>query len=103
MVMVSYYNLTMLFIGIEIMSVSLYMLAGIKKNVFASNEAALKYFLMGAFSTGFLLFGVALIYGASGFAFNLEAIRNWVDWSILMASTQCFIQQHIINHCWPLL
>jgi len=76
-VMVSFYNLTMLFIGIEIMSVSLYILAGIKKNDFASNEASLKYFLMGAFSTGFLLFGITLIYGASG-SFNLEAIRNWV-------------------------
>jgi len=76
-VMVSYYNLTMLFIGIEIMSVSLYILAGIKKNDFASNEAALKYFLMGAFSTGFLLFGITLIYGASG-SFNLDAIRNYV-------------------------
>ncbi len=76
-VMVSYYNLTMLFVGIEIMSVSLYILAGIKKNDFASNEASLKYFLMGAFSTGFLLFGIALIYGASG-SFSLETIRLWV-------------------------
>lgn len=76
-IMVSYYNLTMLFIGIEIMSVSLYILAGIKKNDFASNEAALKYFLMGAFSTGFLLFGITLIYGASG-SFNLVAIREYV-------------------------
>ncbi|MBS1528235.1 MAG: NADH-quinone oxidoreductase subunit N, partial [Bacteroidetes bacterium] len=65
-VMVSYYNLTMLFVGLEIMSVSLYILAGIRKNDFASNEASLKYFLMGAFSTGFLLFGIALIYGATG-------------------------------------
>ncbi|RZK65190.1 MAG: NADH-quinone oxidoreductase subunit N, partial [Pedobacter sp.] len=84
-VMVSYYNLSMLFIGIEIMSVSLYILAGIKKRDFASNEAALKYFLMGAFSTGFLLFGITLIYGSSG-SFNLEEIRNWmthdahIDW-----------------------
>ncbi|GAA4334060.1 NADH-quinone oxidoreductase subunit N [Mucilaginibacter gynuensis] len=76
-VMVSYYNLTMLFIGIEIMSVSLYILAGIKKQDFASNEAALKYFLMGAFSTGFLLFGITLIYGSSG-TFSLEGIRDWV-------------------------
>src|SRR5471030_2987837 len=76
-VMVSFYNLTMLFIGIEIMSVSLYILAGIKKSDFASNEAALKYFLMGAFSTGFLLFGITLIYGASG-SFNLVAIREYV-------------------------
>src|SRR6478735_9636306 len=76
-VMVSYYNLSMLFIGIEIMSVSLYILAGIKKNDFASNEAALKYFLMGAFSTGFLLFGITLIYGSTG-SFSLEVIRDWV-------------------------
>jgi len=76
-VMVSYHNLVMLFIGIEIMSVSLYILAGIKKKDFASNEASLKYFLMGAFSTGFLLFGITLIYGATG-SFNLEVIRDWV-------------------------
>jgi NADH-quinone oxidoreductase subunit N len=76
-VMVSYYNLTMLFIGIEIMSVSLYILAGIKKNDFASNEAALKYFLMGAFSTGFLLFGITLVYGSSG-SFGLAGIQSFV-------------------------
>jgi len=76
-VMLSYHNLVMLFIGIEIMSVSLYILAGIRKNDFASNEAALKYFLMGAFSTGFLLFGITLIYGASG-SFDLEGIRSYV-------------------------
>ena len=76
-VMLSYNNLTMLFIGIEIMSVSLYILAGIKKSDFASNEASLKYFLMGAFSTGFLLFGITLIYGATG-SFNLQVIRDWV-------------------------
>ena len=50
LVMVSFHNLSMLFIGIEIMSVSLYILAGIRKHDFKSNEAALKYFLMGAFS-----------------------------------------------------
>ncbi|WP_207429188.1 NADH-quinone oxidoreductase subunit N [Pedobacter sp. SYSU D00535] len=76
-VMLSYHNLSMLFIGVEIMSVSLYILAGIKKRDFASNEAALKYFLMGAFSTGFLLFGIALIYGASG-SFDLARIRDYV-------------------------
>ncbi len=76
-VMVSYHNLVMMFIGIEIMSVSLYILAGIRKSDFASNEAALKYFLMGAFSTGFLLFGISLIYGSSG-SFDLDTIREWV-------------------------
>lgn len=76
-VMVSYHNLVMLFIGIEIMSVCLYILAGIKKRDFASNEAALKYFLMGAFSTGFLLFGITLIYGATG-SFDLETIKSYI-------------------------
>ncbi|MFC5282428.1 NADH-quinone oxidoreductase subunit N [Pedobacter alpinus] len=76
-VMVSYHNLSMLFVGLEIMSVSLYILAGIKKRDFASNEAALKYFLMGAFSTGFLLFGIALLYGASN-SFDLGVIAQYV-------------------------
>ncbi len=77
LLVVSFHNLAMLFIGIEIMSVALYILAGIRKKDFASNEAALKYFLMGAFSTGFLLFGIALLYGASG-SFDLAAIKNYV-------------------------
>jgi len=75
--MVSYHNLSMLFIGIEIMSICMYILAGIKKKDFASNEAALKYFLMGAFSTGVLLFGITLIYGASG-SFDLEMIKQYI-------------------------
>lgn len=74
-IMVSYQNLSMLFIGLEIMSVSLYILAGIRKSNFASNEASLKYFLMGAFSTGFLLFGIALVYGATG-SFNIDTIQG---------------------------
>lgn len=73
----SFHNLAMLFIGVEIMSVAAYILAGIRKRDFSSNEAALKYFLMGAFSTGFLLFGIALIYGASG-SFDLSVIRAFV-------------------------
>lgn len=66
LVMVSFNNLLMLFLGIEIISISMYVLAGSKKNDLQSNEASLKYFLLGAFATGFLLFGIALIYGASG-------------------------------------
>jgi NADH-quinone oxidoreductase subunit N len=76
-IMVSYKNMAMLFVGLEIMSVSLYILAGIRKNNFASNEASLKYFLMGAFSTGFLLFGITLIYGATG-SFDLEVINQYL-------------------------
>lgn len=75
--MVSYKNMAMLFVGLEIMSVSLYILAGIRKTDFASNEASLKYFLMGAFSTGFLLFGITLIYGATG-SFDLDKIQAYL-------------------------
>lgn len=78
LVMISYADLTMLFIGLEILSISLYILCSSDKASLRSNEAGLKYFLMGAFATGFLLFGIALIYGAAG-SFNLEAIRNYLQ------------------------
>lgn len=78
LVMVSYADLTMLFIGLEILSISLYVLCSSDKLNLRSNEAGLKYFLMGAFATGFLLFGIALIYGAAG-TFNLVAIHNYVQ------------------------
>ena len=64
--MIGYGHLLMLFVGIEILSISMYVLAGSNKRDVRSNEAALKYFLMGAFATGILLFGIALIYGATG-------------------------------------
>ncbi len=73
----SYHNFAMLFIGIEIMSVALYILAGIRKKDLYSNEASLKYFIMGAFSTGFLLFGITLLYGATG-TFDLAGVRQYV-------------------------
>lgn len=76
----AYHNFAMLFIGIEVMSVALYILVGIRKTDLASNEAALKYFLMGAFSTGFLLFGITLLYGASG-TFDLAALKVYVETS----------------------
>ena len=65
--MLSTYNhLLILFIGIEIMSIPQYILAGSDKENIKSNEASLKYFLMGAFSTGILLMGMTLIYGSVG-------------------------------------
>ncbi|MFA5833395.1 MAG: NADH-quinone oxidoreductase subunit N [Bacteroidota bacterium] len=54
------------FLGIEVMSVSFYVLAGYFRTKLSSNESALKYFLLGAFATGFLLYGIALIYGTTG-------------------------------------
>lgn len=68
-------NLLMLFLAIEIMSIPQYVLAGSEKHNLKSNEAALKYFLMGAFSTGFLLMGIALLYGATG-SFEITEIST---------------------------
>lgn len=62
----SFSGLMMLFIGIEIMTIPLYILTGSDKRNLKSNEASLKYFLMGSFSTGLMLMGIALIYGATG-------------------------------------
>jgi len=64
--MVSYQHLVMLFLGIEVLSIPLFVLAGSNKSNLASNEASLKYFLMGAFSTGIFLLGTAFIYGGTG-------------------------------------
>jgi NADH-quinone oxidoreductase subunit N len=61
-------TLLMLFVGVEIMSIPLYILTGSDKRNLKSNEAALKYFLMGAFSTGILLMGVAFLYGGNPLA-----------------------------------
>jgi len=66
MLMASGTDLMTIFLGLEVMSVSLYVLAGFNRDNLKSNEAGLKYFLLGAFSTGFLLYGMALIYGATG-------------------------------------
>lgn len=73
--MVSYSNLAMLFLGIEVLSISLYVLAGSNFKSIFSNEAAFKYFLMGSFATGFLLFGIALIYGVTA-SFDLQVIAS---------------------------
>ncbi|BDV44745.1 NADH-quinone oxidoreductase subunit N [Geotalea uraniireducens] len=66
MLMASGTDLMTIFLGLEVLSVSLYVLAGFNRANVKSNEAGLKYFLLGAFSTGFLLYGMALTYGATG-------------------------------------
>jgi NADH-quinone oxidoreductase subunit N len=75
MLIASANDLIILFLGIELMSVCLYVLAGFVRTKERANEAALKYFLLGAFSTGFLLYGIALLYGAAGTT-NIVTIRN---------------------------
>ncbi len=65
--MVAANDLIMIFIGLEISSIASYILAGYLRDDKRNNEAALKYFLLGSFATGFLLYGVALIYGLTGY------------------------------------
>ncbi|WKW46245.1 NADH-quinone oxidoreductase subunit N [Myroides sp. JBRI-B21084] len=77
--MVSLGNLVMFFLGLEILSITLYILAGSDRTNIKSNEAGMKYFLMGSFASGFILFGIALIYGATA-AFDID--------QIITASTQ---------------
>ncbi len=66
MLMASAIDLIILFLGIEVMSICLYVLVGFLRTKLTANESALKYFLLGAFTTGFLLYGIALIYGTVG-------------------------------------
>lgn len=74
-IVTSFNTLLMLFIGIEIISIPLYILAGSDKKNLKSNEASLKYFLMGAFSTGIMLMGIAFLYGATG-TFYIDGISG---------------------------
>ena len=75
-VLFGYQNLVTLFLGIEILSIPLYVMAGAQKTDLRSNEASLKYFLIGCFATGFLLFGITLIYGSTG-SFDLYEIHSF--------------------------
>jgi NADH-quinone oxidoreductase subunit N len=78
LMLTSFSNMTTLFLGIEILSIPMYVLAASRKRDLASNEAGFKYLIMGSFASGFLLFGIALIYGATG-TFDLMAIRSYVS------------------------
>ena len=78
LMLTSFKNMTTLFLGVEIMSIPLYVLAASKKSDIKSNEAGFKYLIMGSFASGFLLFGIALIYGATG-SFDLMQIRSFIS------------------------
>ena len=73
--MVSFGNLSMFFLGIEVLSISLYILAASRRLDVKSNEAGMKYFLLGSFASGIILFGICLIYGATGY-FDLAEIKD---------------------------
>ncbi len=78
MIMASAADLIVLYLGLELMALSTYILAGFIRHDIKSNEAALKYFLLGAFSSAFLLYGISLIYGLSGTT-DIKAIASYIS------------------------
>jgi NADH-quinone oxidoreductase subunit N len=90
MLMASGTDLMTIFLGLEVLSVSLYVLAGFNRASVKSNEAGLKYFLLGAFSTGFLLYGMALTYGATGTT-RIAKIAEFVTQNGAVAQSPMFV------------
>ncbi|HEY6871748.1 MAG TPA: NADH-quinone oxidoreductase subunit N [Geobacteraceae bacterium] len=90
MLMASGTDLMTIFLGLEVLSVSLYVLAGFNRDNLKSNEAGLKYFLLGAFSTGFLLYGMALTYGATGTT-KIARIAEYVSTKPIVTTNQMFL------------
>ncbi len=78
MLMVAAVDLIAVFLGLELMSIPIYVLAGFDRRKLRSNESALKYFLIGSFASAILLYGMALLYGATG-STSFEAIREGFD------------------------
>ncbi len=78
MILAAARDLIIVFLGIELMSIAIYVLVGINRRRERSAEGAIKYFLLGAFSTAFLLYGIALVYGATG-ATNFAAIAANIE------------------------
>jgi NADH-quinone oxidoreductase subunit N len=76
MLMAAATDLIIVFLGLEIMSIALYVLAAFNRRQMASSEAGMKYFVLGAFASAFFLYGVALVYGATG-STNLQTIGQW--------------------------
>src|SRR5438552_12313161 len=82
MILAAARDLIIVFLGIELMSIAIYVLVGINRRRERSAEGALKYFLLGAFSTAFLLYGIALVYGATGATNFVEIRANIVRFSL---------------------
>lgn len=90
MLMGSAGHLMIIFLGLETMSIALYVMAGFRRTNRYSLEAALKYFLLGAFATGFLLYGIALLYGVVGSA-DLKAVTEYFTTNSLSANVLSLI------------
>jgi NADH-quinone oxidoreductase subunit N len=92
-ILVSYQNLVMLFLGIEILSIPLYVLAASNRRNLLSNEAGLKYFITGSFATCFLLLGITLIYGTAE-SFQINEVAEFSDTQTQMSglfNTGCIL------------
>ncbi|MAS86889.1 MAG: NADH-quinone oxidoreductase subunit NuoN [Micavibrio sp.] len=83
-IMVSSNSLLSLYMGLELQSLSLYILASIRRNNALSSEAGLKYFVLGALSSGLLLFGISFIYGATG-AISYDGIADFISMSLTIS------------------
>lgn len=106
-IVTAYQSLLMLFLGIEIISIPLYILTASDKSNLKSVEASLKYFLMGSFSTGIMLMGIALVYGGTG-SFFIDKIQfGEVDYTfdlvaglMLLLASMCFKVSAAPFHFW---
>ena len=90
MILAASRDLMLVFLGIELMSVAVYVLAGMNRRSAKAAEGALKYFLLGSFSTAFLLYGIALVYGATA-STNLQTIANRIAEMSLMTNPMLLI------------
>ena len=88
MLMAAATDLIMVFLGIELLSISLYIMTGFSRYRLESEEASIKYLLLGSFATGFLLFGIALVYGATG-STNLGCVSQSLGQSSWFANQFC--------------
>ncbi|UYW01235.1 NADH-quinone oxidoreductase subunit N [Flavobacterium agricola] len=107
--MISFGNLAMFFLGLEVLSISLYILAGSNPLSLNSNEAGFKYFIMGSFASGIILFGISLIYGAVGsfdlgFIYEASHSASTPDWFyigvVLIAIGMLFKASVVPFHFW---
>jgi NADH-quinone oxidoreductase subunit N len=89
MLMAAGNDLVMIFLGLEILSIATYVMAGFRRNDLRSNESSLKYFILGSFSSAFLLFGIALIYGATAkeIPINPQAAGAGLQHAIMAGTT----------------
>jgi NADH-quinone oxidoreductase subunit N len=81
MVMAGSKDLFMVFMGLELMSISFYVLVGMNRKRLTANESSMKYFLLGSFATGFIVYGIALIYGSAGTTNIGMIIQNFSELS----------------------